>query len=176
MTEKEHFTALCNLTTKVLGLEKGALSKKSRKRPLQVARAITAYIGRLEKDIHRKTIADVLDRDRTLIYHYENRHQHYYATCLVYRNTFNKIYTAYEDLDKSKKVFKDGDFLKSYLLQNGVVESLKVQQLLEVKSGDAVCIIKLSYFDFSPQFSNVKKAMSKENYDYSLNVLNLKSV
>ena len=46
MTAKDTFKNLCDLTTRVLGLPDGALALKSRKRPLQVARAITGYIAR----------------------------------------------------------------------------------------------------------------------------------
>ena len=83
----------------------GSLALKSRKRPLQVARAIAGYIGRKEEDIHRTIIGKVLNRDRSLIYHYEYNHKNSYATCLVYRNTFNKIYKAYKDLDGTKEFF-----------------------------------------------------------------------
>lgn len=159
MTEEINFRHICDLTTQVLGFEKGSLALKSRKRPLQVARSIAAYIGRLEQKIHRTVIGKELNRDRCVVYHYENTHKHNYATCLVYRNAFNKVYAAFEDIDKSKRTFKDGDFLKSHLLQNGVIESQKVQVCIEVKSGEAVCIIKTSYFDFSNQFENIKFAM-----------------
>jgi hypothetical protein len=44
MTEEYNFKSICNLTTKLLGLPDDALALKSRKRPLQVARAIAGYI------------------------------------------------------------------------------------------------------------------------------------
>tara|TARA_B100000902_G_scaffold252499_1_gene238895 strand:- start:466 stop:975 length:510 start_codon:yes stop_codon:yes gene_type:complete len=169
MTEEINFKAICDLTTQVLGLKKGSLALRSRKRPLQVARAVAAYIGRLEQNIHRTTIGKELNRDRSLIYHYENTHKHNYATCLVYRNSFNKVYAAFEDIDKTKKTFKDDDMLKSHLLQSGVIESKKVQVCIEVKSGESVCIIKTSYFDFSKQFENIKFAM--ENYHCKIKII-----
>ena len=64
MTEENNFRELCNLTTKLMGFEDNALALKSRKRPLQVARAVTAYIARIEENIHRTVIAKVLNRDR----------------------------------------------------------------------------------------------------------------
>ena len=164
MRDADIFQNLCNATTDILGLPDGSLSLRSRKRPLHVARAITAYIGVTEENIHRTIISQGLNRHRSLIYHYEKTHKSNYATCIVYRNAFNKIYSAYKKLDKTLKVFLDDDFLKRYLLKNGVVESDKSQVYLEIKSGESICIIKTSYFDFANQLENVKLALKKHQY------------
>ena len=169
MTTEDSFRNLCNLTTKVLGLPDNSLALKSRKRPLQVARAIAGVIARTEEDIHRTIIAKVLDRDRSLIYHYEKCHKTNYATCLVYRNAFNKIYTAYKEIENTKKIFLDDDFLKHHLIKNGVIESDKCQVFLEIKSGQAICIIKTSYFDFSNQLENVKFVL--KNYHFTIKII-----
>ena len=90
MTEEDNFKNICNLTTRLMGFKDGDLSLKSRKRPLQVARSVAAYIGRSEEDIHRTVIAKVLKRDRSLIYHYEHHHKTNYATCIIYRTLLIK--------------------------------------------------------------------------------------
>jgi len=164
MTAKDNFINICNLTTNVMGLPKGSLADKSRKRQLQVARSTAGVIATTEENIHRTIIGEVLNRDRTLIYHYEKSHKATYATCIVYRKAFNKIYTAYKEIDSTKKIFLDDDFLKRHLIKNDVVESDKCQVFLEVKSGKAICIIKTSYFDFSNQLENVKFAMSDYHF------------
>ena len=169
MTEEYNFRNICNLTTKLLGLPDDALALKSRKRPLQVARAIAGYIGRTEEDINQKIIGKVLNRDRTLIYHYENTHKINYANCSIYRDTFNKVYKAYKDIDGIKEVFIDGDFMKSYLLKNEVVETLNPEVILEVKSGQVKCKIKTSYFDFSNQLEIIKLAL--KNYHYTIKII-----
>ena len=168
MTAEDNFKNLCNLTTRVLGLPDGSLALRSRKRPLQVARAIAGYIGRTEEDIHRTIIGKVLNRDRSLIYHYELRHKSLYKTCPIYRDTFNKIYAAYKNVGGTKEFFLDKDFMKSYLLKNGVKETLESNVLLEVTSGQVKCIIKTSYFDFSNQLENVKLAL--ENYHFTVKI------
>jgi hypothetical protein len=169
MTAKDTFKNLCDLTTRVLGLPDGALALKSRKRPLQVARAITGYIARTEENIHRTIIGEGLNRDRSLIYHYELRHKPLYKTCPVYRDSFNKIYKAYKDVGGTKEFFVDKDFMKSYLLKNGVTETLDPDVLLEIKSGQVKCIIKTSYSDFSNQLENVKLAL--KNYHYTVKII-----
>jgi hypothetical protein len=169
MIEEYNFKAICSLTTRVMGLPDGALATKSRKRPLQVARAIAGVIARTEEDIHQTVIAKVLDRDRSLIYHYEKYHKSNYATCIVYRNAFNKIYKAYKDVSGTKDVFLDNDFMKHYLLKNGVVETLNYEVILEIKSGQSMCIIKTSYFDFTNQLENVKFVL--KNYHFTIKII-----
>ena len=168
MTTEDNFKDLCNLTTSVLGLPKGSLGEKTRKQDVQIARTIASVIARTEEDIHQTVIAKVINRDRSLIYHYEKMHRSNYATWGKYRDVFNKVYTAYKDISSSKMTFIDAEFLKRHLLKNGVKES-KPQVLLEVTSGETFCIIKTSYFDFSNQLENVKLAMA--NYNYSAKIL-----
>tara|TARA_R100001143_G_scaffold44050_1_gene39434 strand:- start:137 stop:664 length:528 start_codon:yes stop_codon:yes gene_type:complete len=169
MTAEDNFKNLCNLTTRVLGLPDGALALKSRKRPLQVARAVAGYIARTEEDIHRTIIGKGLNRDRSLIYHYELRHKPLYKSCAIYRNTFNEVYKAYKDIGGTKEFFLNKDYMKSYLLKNGVKETLESNVLLEVTSGQIKCTIKTSYFDFSNQLENVKLAL--KNYHFTVKII-----
>ena len=169
MIAEYNFKSICNLTTRVMGLPDGSLATKSRKRQLQVARSISGYIARTEEDIDRKIIAKVLNRQRSLIYHYEKTHKHNYSTCIVYRNAFNKIYKAYKDVSGTKEVFVDNDFMKHYLLKNGIVETLDPEVLLEIKSGQSICVIKTSYVDFSNQLENVKFVL--KNYHFTIKII-----
>ena len=169
MTEEDNFKNICNLTTKLMGFEDGSLALKSRKRPLQVARSVAAYIARSEEDIHRTVIAKGLNRDRSLIYHYEPSHKGNYATCLVYRNCFNRVYRGYKDIDSTKLTFLTDDFLKRHLIQSGIKENEKSQVFLEIKSGESTCLIKTSYFDFSNQLENVKLAL--KNYHFTVKII-----
>lgn len=168
MIQEYHFQCICDLTTSVLGLHKGSLSHKSRKQDLNIARQVAAYIGLKEEGIHPKTIAEGLKRDRSLIYHYKKNHKKNYATSNVYRNCFNKLYKAYKDIHGTKDVFFDNDLMKQHLLKNGVIETLKPEVLLEIKSGQSICVIKTSYFQFSNQLENVKFAL--KNYHFTINI------
>jgi hypothetical protein len=168
MTQEDNFKNLCNLTTSLLGLRKGSLAYKSRKQELQIGRTIASVIARTEEDIHQTVIAKVINRDRSLIYHYEKMHKSNYRSWSKYRDGFNKVYSAYIDIINSKMTFIYPDLLKRHLLNNGVKES-KPQVLLEVTSGETFCIIKISYLDYDNQLENVKLAM--KNYNYSLKIL-----
>jgi hypothetical protein len=169
MIEEYNFKSICNLTTRVMGLPDGSLALKSRKRPLQVARSIAGYIGITEEDINRNIIAKVLNRDRTVTYHWQNKHKKNFAHCIIYRTSFEKIYKAYKDINGTKKVFVDNDLMKHHLLKNGVVETLDPEVLLEIKSGQALCVIKTSYFEFSNQLENVKFAL--KNYHFTIKII-----
>ena len=169
MTEEYNFKCICNLTTKALDFPDGSLSTKSRKRPLQAARAVASYIARTEEDINREIIGKVLNRDRSLIYHYEKTHKKYFSTCLVYRNTFNKVYKAYMSIDLTKDFFIDSNKMRTFLLKNGISMIYGGDVTLEVKSGKAICKVKTSYFDYSNQLENIKLAL--KNYHYSVKII-----
>jgi hypothetical protein len=169
MIAEDNFKTLCNLTTSLMGLRKGSLAYKSRRSELQIPRTVAAVVARMVDKTHRTIISKEINRDRSLIYHYENRHKFNYATCIIYRNAFNKIYRGYKDIDSTKLTFLDDDFMKRHLIQSGVKENKKSQVFLEIKSGNSICIIKTSYFDFSNQLENVKLAM--QNYHYTIKII-----
>ena len=167
MTAKDNFRHICNITTSVLGLRKGSLSSKTRKREIQFARMIASVIARKEEGIHRQIIADVLKRDRTLIYHYENAHDGNF-TFPQYRDAFRKVYLSYYKLDVSKNIFDDPFRMKEFLIKKGVKEHPKNEVQILIKSGKVGCSIKTSYLDFSNQVENIKLALNKANYKYEI--------
>ena len=171
MTDKYNFRAICNLTEKVLNLSKGQLKDKSRKRPLQVARQVAAMIARNEEDIHQKVIGSILNRDRSLIYHYQHTHEGNYKTCPIYRDAYNKVYKAYKDIEGKKDIFIKSADIKSYLLKNNITEAPigKDDITIRVKSGESSTLIKSTYLDFANQLENIKLAL--KNYHYSIDIV-----
>ena len=169
MTHELNFKAICSLATRVMGLPKNSLASKTRKRNIQAVRSIAGYIGLTEENIPRHIVAKVLNRKRCVTYHYESHHKKNFKKCPVYRTAFDKIYQAYKGIDDSKKIFTDKHFMKSHLLQNGVVEKLESDVTLEVTSGQTTCKIKTSYFDFSNQLEKVKLAL--ENYHFTIKII-----
>ena len=171
MTQEDNFKNLCNLTTSLLGLRKGSLAYKSRKQELQVARTIASVIARKEYAIPHSTIAKVINRDRTLIYHYEKKHRHNYATFPKYRDTFNKVFNAFQSIEDSKKSFFDLNQLNDYLKKNDVVNSAKHQVTIRIKSGKVGTDIKVSYRHFYNQLELVKLAL--QNFKYQIEIITL---
>ena len=169
MTEEINFKSICDLTTRVMGLPIGSLSRKSRTRDLQVARSSAAYIALTEEKISKEIISKILNRDRTTTYHYKRTHNKNFERCNVYKKAFTKIYKEYMNVVDDKDIFINKRQMKNYLLQNKVTESKNSDVKFEVKSGNVTCIINTSYFDFSNQLENIKFALT--NYHYTVKII-----
>ena len=169
ITDKEKFEHICNLTTSLVGLRKGSLSFKSRKMEIQLPRLVAANIGRLDK-IHHRVIADVLNRDRSLIYHYENTHGGNYTNWKKYRETFNLVHKAFTEIEESKPSFQDNRALKRHILEF-VKESVKCQVEILITSGKVGCKIITSYREFSYVLKNIKFALANYRHSIDINLL-----
>ena len=169
MTAEDNFKNLCNLTTSVMGLRKGSLSQKSRRTELQIPRAVAAVISRLEDETHQTVIAKVLNRNRSLVYHYEKMHNANYSSWEKYRDTFNKVYMAYTSLANAKKEFFDLQHLQDHLRKSGVIASDKYQASIRVKCGKVGTDIKVSYRDFYNQLELCKLAL--QDYKYEIEII-----
>tara|TARA_R100001244_G_scaffold7913_1_gene10285 strand:+ start:512 stop:1021 length:510 start_codon:yes stop_codon:yes gene_type:complete len=169
MVEEFNFKSICDITTRVMELPTNSLSLKSKKQLYTVARSVAGYIGRTEEDIQPRVIAKVLNKNRTLVYHYLRSHKNNYANCEIYRNTFNKVYRVYKSIDGDKDIFLDSDFMKKHLLKNGVTEVEKPDVFLEINSGQVNCKINTSYFEFSNQLEIINLAL--KNYHYTIKII-----
>ena len=165
MTQESDFNKLCNLTTSVLGLRKGSLAFKSRKLDLQQARMIASIIARSEYKTNRSIIAKVLNRNRTLIYHYEKKHNANYASFPKYRDIFNKVHNSFTTIEESKKTFKSIFKLREHLRANNVIDSKKHQVTVRILSGKVGLDVKLSYRDFSKQLELIKESLNSYKYN-----------
>ena len=165
MIEDINFKILCHLTTNLVGLRKGSLSCKSRKQKYQVPRTVASVVARMIDETHRTVIAKELKRDRSLIYHYENKHEFNYRSFPKYREIFNKVYNAYSNLQGAKRTFVDTGQLKQYLRDNGITNSEKYQTTIRITSGRVEADIKVSYKDFYNMLEKCKFAMTDCNYN-----------
>jgi uncharacterized protein YdbL (DUF1318 family) len=169
MVEEFNFKSICDITTRVMKLPKDSLSLKSRKQSYTVGRSVAGYIARTEEDIQPIVIAKVLNKNRTLVYHYLRIHKSNYANCEIYRNTFNKVYKIYKSIEGDKDIFINGDYMKSYLLKNKVTEVKIPDVFLEIKSGQVNCKINTSYFEFHNQLEFINLAL--KNYHYTIKII-----
>ena len=76
MCHEINFKALCSFATGLMGLPKNSLATNTRKRNIQAVRSIAGFIGLTEENIPRHIVAKVLNRDRSITYHYQS--------CLLY--------------------------------------------------------------------------------------------
>ena len=168
MIEEINFKILCDLTTNLVGLRKGSLSCKSRKQKYQVPRTVASVVARMIDETHRTVIAKELKRDRSLIYHYEHKHEFNYRSFPKYREIFNKVYNAYSNLQGAKRTFVDTDQLKQYLRDNGITNSEKYQTTIRITSGRVEADVKVSYKDFYNMLEKCKFAMTDCNYNLEI--------
>ena len=171
MTDTEKFINICDLTTNLVGLHKGALSEKTRKQEYQTPRMVASIIAILEKEIHYKVIAEVLNRDRSLIYHYEKNHKHNYSTFPQYRDVFNLVYNSYKEIEITKKTFKTREDLMSCLKLAGIKSVVKPQVKVKIKSGDALFTLNTNYFDFTNNINIINESL--KDYDYKTNIITI---
>jgi len=168
MIAEDNFRTLCNLTTSLMGLDKGSLAFKSRRSELQIPRTVAAVVARMVDNTHRSIISKELNRDRSLIYHYEKMHKSNYSTWERYRDCFNKIYNAYTSITESKRTFSDMFHLRHHLREQGVKHSAKPQATIKITSGDVGVDIKVSYKDFYDQLELCKLALRDCNYNLEI--------
>jgi hypothetical protein len=169
MVAEDNFKTLCNLTTSLMGLRKGSLAYKSRRSELQIPRAVASVVARMIDDTHPTIIAKEIKRDRASIWHYETHHKSNYRTFPKYRDTFNKIYNAYANVQGEKRTFTDMFHLKQHLKEQGVKHSSNHQATIKIISGKVGVDIKVSYKDFYDQLDLCKLAL--RNCNYKLDIL-----
>jgi len=164
MSPADKFKSLCTLTTELLGLPKGSLSNKSRKHKYQAARSAVSCVARKVDFIHEKIIAKELNRDRTTVYHYDRTHDANFDTWELYRETFDKIYNAYTEIENQKKTFADLHHLQRWLKNHGVKHSSVHEKCVRIKSVDLVLDIVLSYKDFHCQLDLINLALRNHKH------------
>ena len=166
ITDKKEIKELCDIATNIVGLEQGSLISKSRKQPYTLARQVVSNIC-LDKGIHFETIAKVLNRHRTNIYHYHKKHKDNFKHWVQYRSLFTKAYNNYKDNKKEQKTFFNAQDLRSFLFSNGVSTS-EGNIFIIVKSGLLKTSIRTSYKDFSNTLENIRIALT--DYQYKIDV------
>ena len=171
MTDREKFETICDLTTYTLGLQKGSLAFKTRKQEILVPRMVATVIGRISKDIHPTIIADIINKDRTSVIHYMKYHKSNYASFPYYRNIFNKVWKAYNELEKIKLIFADEKQMERYLLDAGVKIVTKPQVKIKVLCGKYKYLIDTTYLDFSNNINIIKNSL--KHYDYSYDIITI---
>ena len=102
ITDEQTIKNIWEVATKITGIRKEHLNSKTRNQNIHLARMVVSNISLIEKGIHYTTISEVLNRDRSSIYHYEKQHHNLYSNWDTYRRLFNKVYNAYTDEKKTQ--------------------------------------------------------------------------
>tara|TARA_R100001463_G_scaffold126230_1_gene183842 strand:+ start:526 stop:1068 length:543 start_codon:yes stop_codon:yes gene_type:complete len=172
MTDREKFNQICDLTTEIVGLQKGDLALNIRKHKYLVPRRVAAVIGKKYQKIHSTIIADIIKVHRTSIIHYMKKHQSDYDTFPLYEETFNKVYAAYDKSEKIKIVFTDKQELAKCLINAGIKICTKEenqQVKIQITSGKQKYILPTNYLEISNNKKIIEKALI--GVDYSTKVI-----
>lgn len=165
INDEQNVEFLCKLATKICDLPDDILQKKadkltkSKAEKYSVPRAAVAVIARKSLDIHYTVIADILNKDRTSIYHYENKHDNDYMSYPKYKNIFDKIHKTFLDIQSNKKEFDNPGHLRETLKNLGISNDSNGNAKINVTTDDYTVTIKSSFKDLS------------NNYDLCNNVL-----
>ncbi|QDP55488.1 MAG: hypothetical protein Unbinned176contig1000_25 [Prokaryotic dsDNA virus sp.] len=171
INDERDVLALCDIATKVCGLNEGDLIRKdlgSKAEKYTVPRTIVAVIARKDLKIHYKVIADVLHKDRTSIYHYENKHKSDYATYPKYRNYYNEIFNIYSKIKENKKDFKSKSELIRFLKDNGI-ENVGKENLddfhiaINIITDDFKTSVNCNYTEFSDVYDKCNEVLDNYN-------------
>tara|TARA_Y100000401_G_C8264985_1_gene195301 strand:- start:112 stop:636 length:525 start_codon:yes stop_codon:yes gene_type:complete len=167
ITDKEVVENICDIATKVCGLRKGILSSPTRLQKIHLPRMVASNICLIEKGIHYNTIAEVINRDRSSIYHYERYHEVYYSNWDIYRRLFNKVYNAYTEGKKAQ--LKDID-LKDILNNAGIYNRKDYKVFIDVVVGEASVRLRSTYKHFTEDVENIKRALKDYVHDLYINL------
>tara|TARA_R100001530_G_scaffold25879_1_gene20838 strand:+ start:1384 stop:1908 length:525 start_codon:yes stop_codon:yes gene_type:complete len=161
MTSKDNFIHICNLTTNVMGLRKGSLADKSRKKDLHLARTIAGVIG-MKEGIKREVIAKQLNRHRTAIYHYEKQHNDWFSSRSYpsYAKAYTKVFSAYQEIEDSRKQFVDKFHLRNFVKELGLVNCDKKHIVFTITSGSVSYQLFSDAHNFSTYYDTLKLALS----------------
>tara|TARA_R110002051_G_C8446307_1_gene455998 strand:- start:42 stop:569 length:528 start_codon:yes stop_codon:yes gene_type:complete len=163
LTDEQEMKDLCEIATQICSLEKGSLSCKSRRKEYMLPRSIVAVLARKELGIHYNLIADVLNRTRYSVYHYEKGHQSNYQGWKDYRVLFNKIYNAYTDLRIPKKKFNEPSEMTEYLTDIGIKHSKNPEMYIVISTARWEVQIDTDCKNFSKNMELCKLALKDYN-------------
>lgn len=163
LTDEKEMKDLCEIATQICNLEKGSLSCKSQKREYVLPRSVVGVLARKELGIHYNIIANILNRDRCSVYHYEKYHQSNYQGWKDYRVLFNKIFNAYIDLRECKKDFDGPSDMIEYLSELGVRYAKKPDLYIVISTKDWEIKIDTDTKTFSKNMELCKLALKDYN-------------
>ncbi len=149
---------ICNIPSKII-------KSKSRRMEVLAPRMAVSNIARLERGIHYSAIAEVLNRDRCSVYHYEKNHENNYKYWSEYRDAFNNIITAINDCKLDKLCnFKNNEDLKNYIISRGSVsENPNGKVYISVRINKLKVDIQTNYRDFSTTLARIQYILQDYN-------------
>ena len=98
-------------------------------------------------------------------------HKSNYASFPVYRDIFNKVWKAYNELEKIKLVFADKEQMIRHLIDAGIKIVAKPQVKIKVICGKCKYLVHTNYLEFSNNIDIIKNSL--KHYDYSIDIITI---
>jgi hypothetical protein len=165
ITHENEVLNLCELTADVTGISKMDILNQSRKQNINLARMVACNIARVEKQIHYNTIAKVVNRTRSNIYHYEKKHKIYYETWPIYRNLFTQVYNAYTN---KKVLYLSKEMFLKQLKKHNINNVKQIQVRIYITTKDFKHTINSDYKSFTETIEKVKLILT--DYEHQINI------
>tara|TARA_R100000231_G_scaffold96171_1_gene71996 strand:+ start:212 stop:730 length:519 start_codon:yes stop_codon:yes gene_type:complete len=165
ITHEDEIHKLIETTAKVSGIDKMDILNKSRKQNINLARMVACNIARVDKKIHYTTIARVVNRTRSNIYHYERKHKIYYETWPIYRNLFTQVYNAYTN---KKFLYLSKDMFLKELKKHNIFDVKQIQVRIYITAKNFKHTISSDYKTFTETIEKLKFILA--DYEHQINI------
>lgn len=132
---------------------------------IQRVRMAISNVARVENKIHYTTIAGVINRDRTSVYHYERQHASWYISWKPYQKAYD---TLNEAMSENAKPSLNKCQIKRIIKEKGITSKKKGTVKIIIDSGNTSHSIKATLYDFPKIIETLKPIL--ENYQHNLDI------
>jgi hypothetical protein len=132
---------------------------------IQRVRMAISNIARVEHKIHYTTIAGVINRDRSSIYHYERQHETWYITWKTYQKAYDLLSSA---LSENAKPNLNKCQIKRLIKEAGIVGKKRGKCKIIIASGNTSHSIKSDLYEFPATIEKLKPIL--EQYEHNLDI------
>ena len=166
ITDTKEVKAILDKAVEVFNIPLLTLKGKSRTSNIQLVRMAVSNIARVENKIHYSTIANVINRDRSSIYHYEKQHKSWFITWKTYQKAYNLLYSS---LYKDPKPSLNKIQLKQMLKKAGI-NNTEGKVSIIIESGTTSHTITTDYLEFSKNIEEIKELFKDYSYSVDINL------
>jgi len=164
LTDTTRVKDIANRAAEVFNISLSALYSKTRRQEVQLVRMAISNLSRHE-GIHYNAIAEVLDRDRCSIYHYEIKHKDLYDVWPKYERVFNSLHA--DIYDNPRKTLNKSQ-MRKMLSKEGIRDNKRGRVGIYLTSGTSKYMINTRYSNFCKTAEVIKEVLG--DYDYEMEI------
>jgi len=158
-------TNILNKAAEVFEIPTAALRGARRHGNIQRIRMAVSNVARVENKIHYTTIAGVINRDRSSIYHYERQHASWYISWKPYQKAYDVLCRA---MAENAKPTLNKCQIKRLLKEAGITSIKTGKCKIIIASGNTSHTIKSNLYEFAKTIEQLKPILA--NFDHNLDI------